>query len=78
MEGLLKEVLQGFSDRQLNEASLFTLVNYLKEKGIIDFEDFSEYYVKNLNNVLKLVVDRDKKHAEEIMSINKNKNTENV
>ena len=37
----------------------------LKEKGIINMQEFQEYHKNNLNDLLNRIVDRDKKEAEE-------------
>lgn len=60
MDDLLGQVLRGYSYEQLNEAMLFTLVNFLKIKGIINFEEFSEFYTTNLNDMLEQIVKRDR------------------
>lgn len=64
MDGFLADVLRGYSDEQLNEAMLFTLVNYLKNKGVLDFKEFEEFYTNNLNDMLKGIVERDRKYRE--------------
>lgn len=77
MDNWMLDIMRGYSDQQWNEAGLFTLVNYLKEKDIIDFDDFSKFYEEHFNNILKLVVERDKNNEKEIVSKYKTENKEN-
>ena len=58
-------ILRGYSSEQYSEALMYIIVNFLKEKGLIDMQEFKEYHKNNLNNLLNQIVERDKKEAEE-------------
>ena len=56
-------ILRGYSSEQYSEALMYILVNFLKEKGMIDIQEFKEYHLNNLNDMLNKIVDRDKEEA---------------
>lgn len=58
-------ILRGYSSKQYSEALMYIIVNFLKEKGIINIEEFKEYHKNNLNDLLNQIVERDRKEAEE-------------
>lgn len=61
----IDDILKGYSSEQYSEAILYLIVNFLKEKGMIDMKEFMEYHKNNLNNILEQIVERDRKIAKE-------------
>lgn len=70
------EILRGYTSEQFSEALFHLLVNFLISKGIIDSNELQEFSDENFTKILKSVIEADKEKA--LMSINKNKNEENV
>lgn len=58
-------ILRGYSSEQYSEALIYIMANFLKEKGIINMQEFQEYHKNNLNELLNKIVERDKKEAQE-------------
>lgn len=56
-------ILRGYSSEQYSEALMYIIVNFLKEKGILDIQEFKEYHKNNLNDLLNQIVERDKKES---------------
>ena len=61
----LDDILKGYSSEQYGEALLYLIANFLKEKGLIDMQEFQEYHKNNLNNLLKQIVERDERLTKE-------------
>lgn len=59
------DILRGYSAEQYSESMIYLLVNFMKEKEMINIEEFKEYHKNNLNNILNQIVERDRKEAEE-------------
>lgn len=70
------EILRGYSTGQYAETLFQVMVNFLINKGIIEQDEFQKFVDENYNDIMKKIIDRDReKH---LMSINKDKNNENV
>ena len=54
------DVLKGYTNEQYSEALVSTLINYLSEKGIIDINDYFDYYSKNNPKILEKIIERDR------------------
>ena len=61
----LQNIIKGYSDEQYSEALTYIMANFLKEKGIINMQEFQEYHKSNINELLNEIVERDKKEAQE-------------
>lgn len=60
-----REILNGYSNEQYSEALVYILANFLKEKGIINMQEFQKYHKSGINELLNKIVERDKKEAQE-------------
>ena len=54
------DIMKGYTKEQYSEALVSTLINYLSEKGIIDINDYFDYYSKNNLKILEKIIERDK------------------
>ena len=54
------DVMKGYTNEQYSEALVSTLINYLSEKGIIDINDYFDYYSKNNPKILEKIIERDR------------------
>ena len=61
-----EELLRGYTSDQFAEALYNTLVNYLVFKNIIDINDYIKFSEEHANEVLKLIIDRDKEEDKKI------------
>lgn len=59
-----EEMMRGYSDKQESEADVYTLINFLIFKGLIDGAEFTEYYDNNFQTVRDSVVERDRQQVE--------------
>lgn len=59
------DILRGYSSEQYAEAMVCVIANFLKEKGLIDMNEYHEYYAKSFNEVLNMIVERDRKISKE-------------
>ena len=59
------DVMKGYTNEQYSEALVSTLINYLSEKGIIDINDYFDYYSKNNPKILEKIIERDRAKAKE-------------
>lgn len=71
-----EEMMRGYSDKQESEADIYTLINFLIFKGLIDGAEFTEYYDSNFQTMRDSIVERDrqeveKKHKEAVKAIEK-------
>lgn len=71
-------ILRGYSSEQYSEALMYIIVNFLKEKGLIEMEEFKEYHKNNLNDLLNKIVDRDKKEAKKQINKLKGESNEHI
>ena len=55
------DILRGYSSEQYAEAMVCVMANFLKEKGLIEMNEYHEYYAKNFNEGLNMIVERDRK-----------------
>lgn len=73
-----EEIMRGYSDKQESEADIYTLINFLIFKGLIDGAEFTEYYDSNFQTMRDSIVERDRqeverKHQEAVAAIEKHK-----
>lgn len=60
-----KKIVLEFAPHQYSEAVVTTLLNYLKNKEIIDLKDYWKFYEKALPDILNQIIERDKEENNE-------------
>lgn len=61
----IEDIMKGYTNEQYSEALVNTLINYLSEKGIIDINDYIDYYTKNNTKILEKIIERDRAISKE-------------
>lgn len=67
MDRWFGDVLRGYSDKQYLEALFQVTTNFLISKDIIDRDEFQQFVNENFDDILKQIVERDKKYNEELL-----------
>lgn len=49
----LEDVLRGYTSEQYAESLHNTLLNYLRDKGILNFQDYQNYINENFKEILQ-------------------------
>lgn len=70
------DVMKGYTNEQYSEALVSTLINYLSEKGIIDINDYFDYYSKNNPKILEKIIERDRVISKETYEKYKKENSD--
>lgn len=58
-----EDILRGYSSEQYSEALVETLVQLLVSKDLISNGETKEYYKNNFNEILQLIIKRDREES---------------
>lgn len=64
-DSLIEDYWRGYTYQQHAKALYETLLNYLIKNNIINEEDYRKYEKENFDDMLALVIEKDKKEREE-------------
>lgn len=59
----IDDILRGYSGEQYSKAIVETLTQFLISKNIITSDEVKEYFKDNFNNILNLIVERDREEV---------------